>query len=407
VNVIGVVFNAEFVRRVRSRAFVVGTLIGALLIAALGLLPTMFSGLATSSKNIVLVGDPTLTSAATTLLASDFTVVATAPRLTQPPTLAYLDAHGKASAVAVLERRGDALHVVSYTRDPGELRRAFATDLAPLQIGLATGIPPSAIAAHTKVAIEEHDVSGRFADASQAVAAKGIAYVFVMLLYLAILLNAQSIVMAVAEEKTSRIAELLVAMIDPAQLLLAKVLAAAATGLVQLAVWIVTAAAAGRTVAGLFADGPPGASAASAQALGVNAPEILWFILFFVIGFVQCAVLFAAAGSLVNRSEDVSSVTGPLYVPIVGAIVIAQFALQFPNAPNVVIFSFIPLLSPFVMFTRVVVGNVPAWQLVLSLLINVGAAVLLSYASGKIYRVGLLLYGRPPSLKQIIATLRA
>jgi ABC-2 type transport system permease protein len=81
--------------------------------------------------------------------------------------------------------------------------------------------------------------------------------------------------------------------------------------------------------------------------------------------------------------------------------------MQVPNDPKIVVCSLIPLISPFVMFARVAVTNVPAWQLVVSLVLNAGGAVLLAWASGKIYRVGLLLYGRPPSLRQVIATLRA
>ena len=405
-NTVGVVFAAEFERRVRSRTFIVGTVIGALAIAAIATLPALLGNFVNANKTLVLVGDPALTAAAAKLLGRDFTVAATLPRLAAPPTLAFLDAHGKATAVAVIDRRADGLHVVTYTRDPGEQRGALTRDLAPLQIALATGASPSEIAAHTQVPVDEHDVSGRFSNASQAVAAKAIAYVFVFLLYLAILLNAQSIVMSVVEEKTSRIAELLVATLDPAQLLVAKVLAATATGFVQLAVWMGTAAVAGGAVGRLFAESAPSAATASDPALGVTAPEILWFILFFVIGFAQYAVLFAAAGSLVNRTEDTSSVSGPLYIPIVGAFVIAQFSLQFPNAPNVVLFSMIPLLAPFVMFTRVIVGTVPAWQLGLSIAVNVGAAVALAWLAGRVYRVGMLLYGRLPSPRQIVAALR-
>ncbi|MBV8643699.1 MAG: hypothetical protein JO225_07255 [Candidatus Eremiobacteraeota bacterium] len=86
---------------------------------------------------------------------------------------------------------------------------------------------------------------------------------------------------------------------------------------------------------------------------------------------------------------------------------IAQFALQYPNAPNAVAFSLMPLLSPFVMFTRIAVSNVPAWQVVLSLALDVVAAYVLVRLAGKVYRVGLLLYGRPPSFRQIVATLRS
>lgn len=407
-NAVGVVFAAEFERRLLSRAFIVGTLIGTLAIAGLAFLPSIFNGFSGSANNLVLVGDPALVKAAAKELGRDFTIVATAPSLTDTPTIAYLDAHRKAAAVVVLERRGDRLHVVAYTRDPGALRRAFTSDLGRLQMALAMGIPQGRIDALMRVSLKERDVAGKFNDPTQALAAQGIAYVFVMLLYLAILLSAQQIVLTVAEEKTSRIAELLVATIDPAQLLFAKVLAATATGFVQLAVWVTTAAAVGKTVAGLFADTPSSAASAAgdAAALGITAPEILWFIVFFVVGFTQCAVLFAAAGSLVNRSEDVGSVTGPLYIPIIGALVIAQLALKFPNAPQSVVFSMLPVSGPFVMFTRLIVSAVPVWQIALSLAINVLAAGALAWLGGRVYRVGLLLYGRMPTPRQIAAAMR-
>lgn len=410
-NTIAVVFSAEFERRLRSRIYIAGTLLGAIAIALIAFLPVAVTGFAVSTKNVVLVGDPELTAAAENALRGDYAIVAREPQLDAPPTIAYLDAHSKAAAVAVLERRGSLLHVTAYTRDPGSLRPSFARDLAALQLQFATGIPQVKVTSLSRVAVEERDIGGKFADADHAEGAKFIGLVFVMVLYLSILLNAQSIVMAVAEEKTSRIAELLISAIDPSRLLFAKVLAATATGFIQLGIWIVTAAVAAQSVGMLFSNAlsaaPASAGAASAATLTApSVPEVLWFIVFFVIGFAQCAVLFAAAGSLVSRSEDVGSVTGPLYIPIIGAIFIAQFALQFPNATNVVTFSFIPLFAPFVMFTRVIVSTVPAWQLALSLAINIGAAVALAWFAGRIYRVGLLMYGKLPTPRQFVAAMR-
>jgi ABC-2 type transport system permease protein len=410
VSTVGVVFSAEFLRRIRSRAFLAGTVIGAVSIVLISLLPSLLGGMMSSStKRIVLAGDPALTSAAHTLLARDFEITAIVPKLDGTPSAAFLDAHGKAAAVAVLARDRDGLRVTAYARDPSAFRDAFASDLAPIQIALATGAPVARVAAHSKVPVDVHDISGRFADAGAADAAKGIAYLFVMLLYLSILLNAQSIMTSVAEEKTSRIAELLVATLDPARLLAAKILAAAATGFIQLGVWIVTGIAAGRALTTVYAHGDA-AAAAGAPALGsltVSSGEILAFLAFFVVGFAQYGVMYAAAASLINRTEDLGSVAGPLVVPVVVGIILAQIGLQFPNSPNVIVCSFLPLLSPFVMFTRIAVSNVPVWQIAASLAINVAAAVLLAWLSGKIYRVGLLLYGRPPSIKQIVATLRA
>ena len=408
-NTLAVVFNAEFVRRIRSRAFLAGTLIGAVSIVLIAMLPALVGGmLSSSSKKVVLVGDPALTATARTLLKHDFTVVATLPNLDAPPSAQFLDAHGKASAVAVLARSGERLRVTAYARDPSAFRDTFAADLAPIQIALATGAPVQRVAAHSTVPVELHDVSGRFASAGAADAAKGIAYLFVMLLYLAILLNAQSIMTSVAEEKTSRIAELLVATLDPARLLTAKILAAAATGFIQLGVWVVAGLLSGRAVTTLFSHGDEAAASAPLfGSLSVSSGEMLAFLAFFAVGFAQFGVMYAAAASLINRTEDLGSVAGPLVVPVVLGIILAQIGLQFPNSPSVLVCSFLPLISPFVMFTRIAVSNVPVWQIVLSLAINVATAVLLAWVSGKVYRVGLLLYGRPPSIKQIVATLRA
>ena len=407
-NTLGIVFSAEFQRRVRSRAFQVGTIVGALSIVLITILQSHLGGmLSSSAKRVILAGDPALTAAATPLLKHDFDIVATLPRLDAAPSPAFLDAHGKASAVAVLSRDRDGLHVVAYARDPSSFRLAFGRDLAPLQVALATGIPVQRVAAHVRVTVEVHDASGRFANANAADTAKGVAYLFVMLLYVAILLNAQSIMASVAEEKTSRIAELLVATIDASQLLAAKILAAAATGFVQLGIWVATGILSGRAAMGMFADTDAAAAgSAGLPVLDISSGEVLAFLAFFVLGFAQYGVLYAAAASLINRTEDLGSVAGPLVVPVVVGILLAVFGLQFPNAPNIVVCSLLPLVSPFVMFTRIVVSTVPAWQIALSLAINLATAILLAWMAGKVYRVGLLMYGRSPSFKQILATLR-
>jgi len=405
VSTLGVIFTAEFVRRMKSRAFLAGTLIGAASIVLIAVLPSLLGGaLSRSNKAIVLAGDPALVATAKQLLKRDFDITATVPALDGAPTPAFLDAHGKAAAVAVLSQRADGLHVVAYARDPSSFRESFGRDLAPLQVALATGIPVARVASHLTVPVDVRDVSGRFADAQAADAAKGIAYLFVMLLYLSILLNAQSIMTSVAEEKTSRIAELLVATLDPSHLLAAKILAAAATGFIQLGVWIAAGIFAGRAVTGMIAHGD---AASGFGSFSVAPTELLAFLAFFAVGFAQYGVLYAAAASLINRTEDLGSVAGPLVVPVVVGIILAQLGLQFPNSPNVVICSLIPLISPFVMFTRIAVTDVPVWQVALSLALNVATAVALAWLSGKVYRVGLLLYGRPPSLRQVIATLRA
>lgn len=401
-NVTGVVFSAEFKRRISSRPFLVATIIGALSVVALAFLPIFIARTMNAESNrIVLVGDAKITSVAGNLLSKDYGVFSTLPKLGGTPDAAYLDAHGKASAVAVLTRAGDRLDVVIYARDPTAIGSAFGRDLAPLQIAFATGRPVADIQHQANVAVDVRGVGGRFRDASTANVAKGIAYLFIFLLYIGILLNAQAIMASVAEEKTSRIAELLVAAIDPAQLLTAKVLAAAACGAIQLGVWVVAGGAAGGAVVGFFAEssghGPP----VELGPIALPPAEVFALLAFFLVGFFQYSVLYAAAASLINRTEDLGSVAGPLVIPVVFGFALAQIALQSPNSIAAAVSSYLPLLAPFVMFTRIAVTNVPVWQVAISLILNVAAAFALAWLAGKVYRFGLLLYGRPPSLKQI------
>ncbi len=406
-NTVGIIFSAEFVRRIKSRAFLAGTLIGAASILLIAILPSILGGaMSSSSKKIVLVGEPALTSTARSLLQRDFEITATLTRLDGAPTPAFLDAHGKASAVAILTRPpGDGLRAVAYARDPSAFRESFARDLAPLQIALATGVPVGRIAAHVNVSVDVHDVSGRFADASSADAAKGVAYLFIMMLYLSILLNAQSIMTSVAEEKTSRIAELLVATISPMNLLSGKTIAVAATTLLQVAFWAAAALA-------LF----PRASTALSMSSGGGADSLaqgpidpgllVAFVAFFILGFLQYSTIYAAAASLISRTEDLGSVSGPIILPALLAFFLAQYALVAPEAPAVVAFSFVPFVSPLLMFTRVAVANVPAWQLSLAFAIDIVAVVLCFVVAGRVYRIGMLLSGNLPSPAQIWAAIR-
>jgi ABC-2 type transport system permease protein len=406
VNVTAVVFSAEFMRRIKSRPFLIATLIGAVSVVLLAFLPVLIASIGVDSNRLILVGEPRLTSVAATLLAKDFSIESTRPSLAGTPDEAYLNAHGKVGAVAMLSRERDRLRVVIYARDPTAYGSLFGRDLAPLQIGFATGMSVAEIQRHTFVAVQVRGVGGRFRDATAANTAKGIAYLFIFLLYIAILLNAQAIMASVAEEKTSRIAELLVATIDPSRLLAAKVLAAAVCGAIQLAVWVAVGGSAGGAMIGLFAENASSHAPLDVGPVSLPAGEVVLLLAFFLVGFFQYAVLYAAAASLITRTEDLGSLAGPLVIPVVFGFVVAQFGIQSPNSPAVAIFSHVPLLAPFVMFTRIAVTYVPAWQIAVSLIVNVAAAIALAWLAGKVYRFGLLLYGRPPSLKQIAKILR-
>jgi ABC-2 type transport system permease protein len=405
------IFEVEFLRRIRSRAYIFGTLIGIFAIVLVTALPSLLgSAFRNSSNRLIIAGEPGLTAPAKKLLAKEFTVVATRPAPLAPPTLADLDGSEKAAALVVIARGAHGLNLTAFARDPGQfddvqVKRA----LIPLNIALATHLDQRAIAPLLSVSLHVNSLDAKFKDESAANAARGGALALVFLLYLAILLNTQSVLSSVAEEKTSRIAELLVATTSPAQLLAGKILATGLTGFIQIGVWAIGGIAASTAILARFntAANTPAHEGIDFSSIDISTGTIVAFATFFVIGFLQYATVYAAAASLISRTEDLGSVAAPLVLPVVGAFIFAQWAITVPNSLAVAIVSQIPLIAPFVMFARLAVANVPLWQTILSIAINLVATVAIVWGAGKVYRVGLLLYGRLPKLSQVIATLRA
>jgi ABC-2 type transport system permease protein len=412
-NDFGIIFEAEFVRRIKSRAWLIGTILGAGMIVFLSAAPALFNHtISNSTRGVVLAGDPAIVAAAKKLIAKDFDVDATEPLPAAPPTLADLNAQRGAAAIVVLRNAATGLSARVYAKDAGGFRSTrLRDDLIPLNVALAVHTTAAAITPLMDFSLDIESLDTKFHDEASANSARGFAYVLVLLLYLAIILNCQGVMTSVAEEKTSRIAELLVATTSSAQLMAGKIAAAGATGTIQLLVWLGVGWA---TAAGIVnsVGGPSGGLHSSdTTPIGLGAIDlptsvIVAFVIFFVLGFLQYATMYAAAAALISRTEDLGSVAGPLTLPVLAGFLLANWGLGVPNATGVVIASQIPLLTPFVMFTRMAVVTVPLWQVILAIAINVVATIAIIWFAGKIYRVGLLMYGRPPKLTQIFNVLR-
>lgn len=394
------VYVAEITRRIKSRPFIVGLIVGILVIMLLLRLPALLDRTMTNSNTTLLVGDPALTARAKVLLADDYHIVGVLPPT--PVDDALLKAHHAGSAI-VLQRDATGLQVNAYAHDPagikeGELRH----DLLPLQLQLVTGRNASGVERITAIPVNIAAVGSKYHSVGQAQAARGVAYILLFFLYLLTILNSQLVMSSVAEEKTSRIAELLVASVNPSALLAGKVLASATLGFLQLALWIATAVFLGGSSSAPAHNPSTDQMISFTNSLDVITPGLIAaFLIWFIVGFLQLSTLFAGAASLINRTEDLGSISLPLVMPIVAAFLIAITGLSAPDSPLVVVCSYIPLLAPFVMFVRIAVSNVPLWQVAISLAINLVALYLIAVLAGKIYRVGMLLYGRAPSLRQV------
>lgn len=414
-NEILTVLSTDFMRRLRSRIYVMATVIGTLFVALSVEAPVLFGQFASgSTNNLVLAGPAYLRAPAAALLErrKAFHITAQFDALPRKVTARFLDAHGRAAAAIAISARGRRLHLDVYARDLAAFDDVDFRSLVPLNISLATGIRPEAVTSALHVDRSVHGIDHRFADAKSAAFTQAVAYGLIFVLYVSIIFTSQSIMASVAEEKTSRIAEILVATISPINLLTGKVLAAAALAILQIAVWIATAvllfpSAISAQLQNASARGGEAASSLAGGSFGFVEPSlIIAFAFFFILGYLQYSTVFAAAASIVSRVEDLASVSTPVIMPVIGALFAAFYALSSPDAPLSVALSFVPFLGPFVMFARYAVVNVPAWQLILAVAVNVLAVVGAFIGAGKVYRVGMLLYGKPPSFKQIVAVLR-
>ncbi len=413
-NELWTLLRAETIRRLRSRVFVIATLGGVLGLGVTLLLPYAITTRADHDV-AVLIGPADLTAAAKELIKPGETVAAMLPPGT-PVNEELFRAH-KASEAIVLERGGDArLHVTVWAKDISQLsKRPYGDALAPLNAAVARGTPPSEAAGYQDFPIDVRGVDTKYASRDASMAASGIGFAFTFLLYIAVIIQSTSIMSAVVEEKTSRIAEILVSIVNPANLMVAKIISSAIAATIQVLVWLTAGAFIGIAILGNVAKSAKGPDAADAAAMSralsassaISVHAVLWFFIWFAVGFLQCSLLIAGVAALVTRTEEMQSITLPVIMPVAAAFILATFALNDPGAKAAVVTSYLPLFAPFVMYARSIVGNVPIWQQVVSLALNGACVWLFAVLGGKLYRAGMLSTGGPPNFKQFLAILRS
>ena len=239
-----------------------------------------------------------------------------------------------------------------------------------------------------------------------------------MLSYFFVLMYGAMIMNSVIEEKTNRIVEVIVSSCKPLELMLGKILGVALVGFIQVAIWAVLLGIAG-TVLGMGFIGsavasPEAVDAAQAMAqssqsdsfvemlLSVNYVQILFFfVVYFIGGFLLYASLFAGFGSAVDQASDASQFTTPIMIVIIIALYASLACMENPDGDVAFWCSMIPFTSPMVMMVRLPY-DVPVWQMALSVAVLYGTAIGLTALSAKIYRTGILLYGKKNSFKDVI-----
>lgn len=431
-----VIARREFLERVRSRWFVIVTLFGPILFAAIGFAPVFLARHAERASPRLIVIDATGTALGR-YVALSFGAprdVAGADSAT-PPAVADLRAvqpaalptaeraatsevqQRLASGYVVLDSatlRGGAVHYAGRRADSPSERARIAGAVRAARVALAVGgagIPGhvlDSLAALPPPTLQTESIT----DAGRGAAngAKALLAAFVaFFLYAAIILYGQAMLSSVIEEKLSRVSEVIVSSVRPELLLAGKLLGVTAVGITQIAVWIGGSALLLGARGALFgapasaARGAPGAAAGGFldAVLATSWGWVLVVVLFFLLGFLFYGALYAAVGATVGSESEARQAAQPVILLLVFTAVFISPVTADPASTLARVLSLLPFSAPILMPLRMALYDVPAWEVAASIALLVVGVVGALWLAARIYRVGLLMYGKRPTMREL------
>jgi ABC-2 type transport system permease protein len=225
-----------------------------------------------------------------------------------------------------------------------------------------------------------------------------------MLLYMTILMYGQNVLRGVIEEKQTRVAEVVVSSVQPTTLLAGKVLGVGAVGLTQMLAWMAA------TLLMIEYRVPVlrrlGLEVTPLQLPSITAGMLAVLLVFFLLGYTFYSALFAAVGAMVSSEHEAQQAQMPVVLMLVLTIMFLQPVLSAPDSNLAATLAFIPVSSPIVMPLRMSTVEVPPWEIAISLIALISACYLAVYVAARIYRIGLLLYGKPASVREVARWMR-
>ena len=423
-----VVFKREYLERVRSKWFIVATVLGPLFMAGIIIVPGLLAARTKSSSNLanVIVLDATHTDLGARIAKSLADAAPTSP----PPRVENLDAGGLAaatdSAMHVVMQRGAQGYLVlddstltgaearyagrnsTSLADVGTLRSTVQRSVLDMRLERA-GINPDSVAKLTgvKLDLRTDKITDKGLEAGGGMSSIIFGYAIAFLLYMMIALYGQNMLRGVLEEKTTRVAEVVISSVKPDVLLAGKILGVGSVALTQVAVWTVSAIyLASFSVQIIQAMGGSAAAAAGVHMPTVSVGVGLSLLLFFLLGFMFYSSLFAAVGAMVSNQEDVQQAQLPVMLPLIMSIVLMGPVLANPSSTLARVASWIPFSAPIIMPMRMALIPI-SWPELVGTLAGLAVACYAAiWVSARIYRVGLLMYGKKPSLSELVKWIR-
>ena len=433
-NVLAII-RREFMTRVRTRAFFIGTVIGPLLMVLLFALPIMLQRRQTAPKHVVVLdgGTSGLGRGMADRLAGEMrdTVTGTRPRyrVDHVPAVGRFEAlrdslmsltgvrdAGPAGVDGVLlvddstAVSGELEYVGVNVGSPAEmsaLRRALAPVVIQFRLAESGVDPALVLRAMRPIELQTFKVSEGKVTGESGEASFLLAYVMSMLLYFALLLYGMQVMTSVVEEKTSRIMEVLVSSVSPFQMLLGKVIGVGSVALLQLGLWAGTAMVLTTfkaPIAGLF-----GASPAAVADIGIPTvrPDMLVvFLLFFALGFIFYSALYAAVGSMCSSVQETQQAQMPVTLCIAAGLICMFALLSEPAGPLARILSLVPFVAPFVTPVRYSFNPLSWAELAASAAAMIVGVLAVVWVAERVYRVGILSYGKKATMREVARWVR-
>lgn len=433
------VIKREYLERVRTRAFVISTLLVPVFISGVFLVPAYLASRAAASVNLTNVA---IIDATGTGLGDRVSALLTADTVThvgaaKPPTVRRVDPAQLAQAeqralTEVMRSTRTGYLVLTDSTLAGQSARYSgrnASSIADMDKLAATvrqavtmtrlqqeGVQPARIEqlSHLSVrlATERVDDKGRSSGEGRTAVLVGFGIAF--LLYFSIILHGQAVLRGVLEEKTTRVAEVVLSSVKPDTLLAGKVLGLGAVGLTQQILWLAISAYVMQTVAPLIIRSGGQAAVASQQggvsgllSSGVLNPGLFVAVLaFFLIGFVFYASLFAAVGAMVNSEQEAQQAAQPVMIMLVATIVLIQVVMLNPTGALAQTLAWLPFSSPIVMPMLMAMMPIPWYEVAGSFVVGVLGCAGTVWLAARIYRVGMLMYGKKPSFAELARWIR-
>jgi ABC-2 type transport system permease protein len=408
------VLRREYLERVRSKAFIIATILGPLIMGGMMIVPIFASQAGGKVLRVAVLdhGAGLQAEIEETVRASRRDDKALFD--VQPPGEGTVAERERALKEAVVAGRldgylsvpGDVIdtstasyfgRTVSNRRDLGFLEYRVGEVIVSHRL-TAAGIDPAQVKDLTR-GLDLRTV--RLTEAGEK-EDRGTAIIFsiilLMILYTSILMWGQVVMTSIIEEKSSRVIEVVASGVPPVQLLAGKLLGVGAAGLTQFVVWSVSLLGMSLVAAGPLAGSIP--------LPDVGPLVLVSFVAFFLLGFAFYASLYASIGAAVNTVQEAQNFVFPVVIPLILGLMLFPVVLQSPDSGLSVALSFVPFLTPLLMFLRIVVLTPPAWQIAVSVVV-LGAAILgVLWMASRIYRVGILMYGKKPTFPELVRWVR-